>query len=52
MSNYAAKSDGEKVTGVDTSDFTGKADSVSLKTEVEKLGIDKLKTVSNDLNNL
>ena len=37
---------------VDTSDITEKADLVSLKTDVEKLVIDILKTVPNDLNNL
>ena len=49
MSNYATKSDLKKATGADTSKFARKTDVVSLKSDIEKLDVDKLKTVPLDL---
>ena len=45
MSNYATKSDLKNATGVDTSDFAKKTDLANLKSDVDKLDIDKLKNV-------
>ena len=42
----------KKATGVDTSNLAAKSDLVSLKAEVDKIDIDKLKTVPFDLFNL
>ena len=39
----------KKATGVDTSNLAAKSDLVSLKAEVDKIDIDKLKTVPFDL---
>ena len=52
MSNYAAKSDLKYATGVDRSKFAKKVDLASLKSNVDKLDVDKLKNVPNDLSNL
>ena len=49
LSNYATKIDLKNVTHVDVSSFASKANLASLKTEVDKLGIDKLVPVPNDL---
>ena len=49
MSNYSTKSDLKKATGADTSKFARKTDVVSLKSDIEKLDVDKLKTVPLDL---
>ena len=49
MSNYATKTDLKNVTHVDVSSFASKTNVVSLKTEVDKLDIDKLTTVPDDL---
>ena len=46
LSNYATKADFEKATGFDTSDFAKKADLASLKSYIDELDIDKLKTVT------
>ena len=48
LSNYATKTDLKNVTRVDTSSFVLKTNSTSLKTEVDRLNIDKLapKTIS------
>ena len=43
LSNYPTKTDIKNISHVDTSSFTLKANLVSLKTEVDKLDIDKLK---------
>ena len=43
LSNYATKTDLENATGVDTSPFSKKTDLASLKSDVDKLDIDKLK---------
>ena len=52
LSNYATKTDLKNVTHVDTSSFASKTNLVSLKTEVDKLDIDKLKVVPTDLSKL
>ena len=49
LSNYATKADLENVTHVGTSSFALKINLASLKTEVDKLGIDKLVPVLVDL---
>ena len=49
MSSYAAKTDLKNVTHVDASSFASKTNLASLKTEVDKLDADKLKTVPVDL---
>ena len=49
LSNYAIKSDLKKSTSVGTSKFAKKVDLVSLKSDVDELDIDKLKTVLVDL---
>ena len=45
MSNYATKTDLKNATGVDKSSFAKKVDLANLKSDVDKLGIDKLKNV-------
>ena len=52
LSNYAAKTDLKNVTHVDTSSFALKTNLASLKTEVDKLDIDKLVPVPVDLSKL
>ena len=52
LSNYAAKTDLENVTHVDTSSFALKANLANLKTEVDKLDVDKLAPVRVDLSKL
>ena len=49
LSNYATKTDLKDVTHIDISSFTLKTNSTSLKTEVDKLDIDKLAPVPVDL---
>ena len=49
LTNYATKTDFKKVTHVDKSSFALKTNVANLKTKVDKLDIDKLKLVSNDL---
>ena len=49
LSNYATKTDLKNVTHVDTSNFALKTNSASLKTEVDKLDIEKLEPVPADL---
>ena len=46
LSNYATKSDLKNVTQVDNSSFALKTNLASLKTEADKLDIDKLASVS------
>ena len=43
LSNYVTKGNFKNVTGVDTSKFAKKVDLGSLKSNVDKLDIDKLK---------
>ena len=52
LSNYARKTDLKNVTHVDTSSFALKTNLASLKTEVDKLGIDNLVPVPVDLSKL
>ena len=52
LSNYATKADIKNVSHVDTSSFALKANLASLKTEVDKLDIDKLVPVPVDLSKL
>ena len=49
LSNYATKADLKNATGVDTSKFAKKVDLTSLKSNVDKVDIDKLKNVLTDL---
>ena len=51
-SHYATKTDLKNVTHVDTSSFALKTNLASLKTEVDKLDIDKLVPVPVDLSKL
>ena len=50
LSSNETKTDLKNATGVDTSKLTVKSDLASLKTEVDKIDVDKLKTVPIDLN--
>ena len=52
LSNYATKTDLKNVTHVDTSNFALKTNLASLKTEVDKLDINKLAPVPIDLSKL
>ena len=49
LSSYATKTDSKNVTHVDVSSFASKTNLASLKTEVDKLDIDKLTPVPDDL---
>ena len=42
MSDYATKANLKNATGVDTSKLAAKSDLASLKTEVDKIDVDKL----------
>ena len=52
LSNYARKAGTKNITHVDTSSFALKINLASLKTEVNKLDIDKLATVPIDLSKM
>ena len=52
LSNYATKTNLKNVTHVDTSRFALKTNLASLKTEVDKLDVDKLVPVPVDLSEL
>ena len=52
LSNYATKADLKNATGVDTSKFAKKVDLANLKSNVDKLDIDKLKNVPSGLSSL
>ena len=52
MSNYKTKADIKNITQVDASSFALKTDLANLKTEVDKLDIDKLLSVPVDLSKL
>ena len=52
LSNYATKTDLKNVTHIVTSSFAVKANLANLKTEVDKLDINKLAPVSVDLSKL
>ena len=49
LTNYATKDDVKNITHVDVSSYASKTNLAALKTEVDKIDIDKLKTVPNDL---
>ena len=49
LSNYAAKEDVKSITHVDVSSHATKTNLATLKTEVDKIDTDKLKTVPADL---
>ena len=49
LTNYAAKDDVKNITHVDVSSYATKTNLASLKTEVDKIDSDKLKTVPADL---
>ena len=52
LSNYATKNDIKNVSHVDISSFALKSNLASLKTEVDKLDIDKLVPIPVDLSKL
>ena len=52
ISNYATKADIKNIAHVDTSNFTLKTNLANLKTEVDKLHINKLVPVPTDLSKL
>ena len=52
LSNYATKTDLKNITHIDTSSFELKTNLATLKTEVDKLDIDKLAPVPVDLGKL
>ena len=52
LSNYATKSDIKNITHVDTSNFALKTNLANLKSDVDKLDTEKLKTVAVDLSKL
>ena len=49
LTNYATKTDLKNITHVDVSSFASKTNLAALKTEVDKIDVDKLKTASTDL---
>ena len=49
LSNYATKKDINDITHVDVSSFASKTSLSALKTEIDKIDIDKLKTAPTDL---
>ena len=49
LSNYATKNDLKNITHVDVSSFASKTKLAALKTEVDKIDVDKLKTTPTDL---
>ena len=52
LSNYATKTDIKNISHIDTSSFALKTNLASLKTEVDKLEIDKLVHIPVDLSKL
>ena len=49
LSNYATKNDVKNITHVDVSSYATKTNLAALKAEVDKIDVDKLKTVPDDL---
>ena len=49
LSNYPTKTDLKNITHTDVSSFASKTNLAALKTEVDKIDVDKLKTVPDDL---
>ena len=52
LTNYATKDDVKNITHVDVSSFASKTNLAALKTEVDKIDADKLKTTPTDLTKL
>ena len=52
LSNHAAKADLKKTTGIDASKLALKSNLAGLKAKVDKIDVDKLKTVPIDLSKL
>ena len=51
MSNYATKDDLKNITHVDVSSYATKTNLAALKSEVDKIDVDKLKTTPANLSN-
>ena len=49
LTNYATKTDIKSITHTDVSSFASKTNLAALKTKVDKIDVDKLKTVPDDL---
>ena len=49
LANYATKDDVKNITHVDVSSYASKTNLAALKTEIDKIDTDKLKTVPDDL---
>ena len=49
MANYAAKDDVKNITHVDVSSYATETNLAALKSEVDKIGVDKSKTTPADL---
>ena len=52
LTNYATKTDLKNITHNDVSSYASKTNLAALKTEVDKIDVDKLKTVPDDLTKL
>ena len=52
LTNYATKTDLKNITHTDVSSYASKTNLAALKTEVDKIDVDKLKTVPDDLTKL
>ena len=52
LTNYATKTDLKNITHVDVSSFASKTNLAALKTEVDKIDVDKYKTAPVDLDRL
>ena len=52
FSNYTTKSDFKNATGIDTSSFAKQVDLTNLKSNIDRLNIDKLKNILTNLSNL
>ena len=52
LTNYATKTDLKNITHVDVNSFASKTNLAALKTEVDKIDVDKLKTTPTDLDRL
>ena len=49
LANYATKTDLKNITRVDVSSYASKTNLTALKSEVDKIDVDKLKLVPDDL---
>ena len=49
LTNYSTKTDLKNITHTDVSSFASKTNLAALKTELDKIDVDKLKTVPDDL---